>query len=40
MKGSVRMEEKIVWESFWLRMVKNSEEGGKPAASKRFRRRL
>lgn len=39
-KGNVKMEEEIVWESLILRMVKNSELGGKPAASKRVRRRL
>lgn len=39
-KGNVRMEEEMVWESLRLRMVKNSEDCGKPAASKRVWRRL
>lgn len=34
--GMVKIEEEIVWESLWLRIEKNSEEGGKPAASKRL----
>lgn len=38
--GNVKIEEVMVWESLWLRMVKNSKEGGKPAASKRLCRRL
>lgn len=38
-KGRTRMEEVMVWESLRLRMVKNCEEGGKAAASKRDRRR-
>lgn len=39
-KGSERIEEEMVWESFWVKIVKNCEEGGKPAASKRLWRRL
>lgn len=31
-KGKVKMEVEIVWESFKLRTVKNSDDGGKPAA--------
>ncbi|KAF2316068.1 hypothetical protein GH714_040863 [Hevea brasiliensis] len=39
-KGSVKMDEEIVWESFRLRNLKNSDEGGNPAALKRFSKRL
>lgn len=31
-KGRTRMEEEMVWESLRLRMEKNSDSGGKPAA--------
>lgn len=30
--GNVKIDEEIVWESFKLRIQKNSEDGGKPAA--------
>lgn len=34
-KGSVKIEEVIVWETLRLRTVNNCDEEGKPAASKR-----
>lgn len=39
-KGRSRMEEEMVWESLRLRMEKNSDSGGNPAASKRDRSRV
>lgn len=38
-KGRTRSEEVMVWESLRLRMEKNSESGGKPAARKSERSR-
>ena len=39
-KGRAKIEEEMVWEILKLRTVKNSEEGGKPAAWKRILSRL
>ncbi|KAL8118186.1 hypothetical protein AgCh_015909 [Apium graveolens] len=34
-KGRTRIDEVMVWESFRLRILNNSDDGGKPAAKNR-----